>query len=128
MILFLDRITDQLNKYGKEDSKREVENEELDALPHDKEGKFVEVSKTQGTLPRAPEVTPAGGTTAIREHGVWWITSDNPPWLLQVAEGERHTLQQTVPPVLPEDGAQQNEQPLVGKVKHSYDPTNQGGH
>jgi hypothetical protein len=68
-----------------------------------------------------------GGNT-IHEHGVWWITSDDPPQLLQVVEGERHTLQQTVPPVLLKDGVQQNKKPLVGRVKNSYDPTNQGGH
>jgi hypothetical protein len=68
------------------------------------------------------------GGNASHEHGVWWITSDNPPWLLHVAEGERHTLQQTVSPEFPEDGVQQNKQPLVGRVKHSCDPSNQGGH
>ncbi len=63
-IIFLDQIMVQLNKYDKEDDKGEVENEESDALPPNKEVQSVEASMSQGTLPGAPEATPAGGTAA----------------------------------------------------------------
>ncbi len=68
------------------------------------------------------------GVHAILEHGIWWITLDNPPQLLQVAEGEYQQLQQTVPPALQEDGALQSKQPLSGKTENGYGLTNQGGH
>ncbi len=61
-IVFLDQITDQLNKYDKEDNGGKVEHKESDALPPGKEVKSIEASKKQGTLPGAPEATPAGGT------------------------------------------------------------------
>ena len=63
-IVFLNRNTDHLNKYNKEDNKGEDDNKESDALPPNKEVKSVEASKTQGTLPRAPEANPAGETAA----------------------------------------------------------------
>ncbi len=44
MIVFLDRITGQLNMYNEEDNEREDDDEELDALPPDKEVKSVEAS------------------------------------------------------------------------------------
>jgi hypothetical protein len=63
-IVFLDQITDQLNKYDKEDNEGEDSNKELDALPPNKEVESVEASKTQGMLPGAPEENPGGETTA----------------------------------------------------------------
>jgi hypothetical protein len=53
---------DQLNKYDKEDNKGKVENKESDSLPADKEVESTGASKTQGTLPKAPDATSSGGT------------------------------------------------------------------
>ncbi len=66
--MFLDLTLDQISLYKEDDPKEKGDNRDSDkdagALPPDKEGKQIEASKTQGTVPRAPEVTPAEGTAA----------------------------------------------------------------
>ena len=85
---------------------------------------IINAAATQGMY----DLTLGLSDKSIREHGLRWITPDDPPWLLQAKGGERHTLQQPVPPAPPEDGEQQNGQPLVGRFKNYYDPTDQGCH
>jgi hypothetical protein len=67
-IAFLDLTLDQISQYEEDDPKEKDDNGDSDkianALPPNKEGKQIEASKTQGTVPRAPEVTPAEGTAA----------------------------------------------------------------
>ncbi len=141
-ISFLDLTSDQISQYKEDDPDKKTDNRDADkdanALPPDKEGEQIEASKTQGTVPRAPEATPAEGTTASTINtmegdkeglqSMSRITPDVPPWLLQAERGEHHTLQQPVPPAPPNNGEQQNKQPLVGRVKNCYNPTNQGSH
>jgi hypothetical protein len=67
-IAFLDLTSDQISQYKEDDPKEKDDNgdsdKDADALPPDKEGKQIKASKTQGTVPRAPEATPAEGTAA----------------------------------------------------------------
>ncbi len=67
-IAFLDLTSDQISQYKEDDPKEKDDNGDSDkdanALPPDKEGKQIEASKTQGTVPRAPEAIPAEGTVA----------------------------------------------------------------
>jgi hypothetical protein len=67
-ITFLDLTLDQIAQYKEDDLKEKDDNrdsdKDADALPPDREGKQIEASKTQGTVPRAPEATPAEGTAA----------------------------------------------------------------
>ena len=56
------------------------------------------------------------GGSAISEHGATWITGDDPPLMLQSMEGERHHLQQTVPPAPQDNEELQSEQPLAEKT------------
>jgi hypothetical protein len=64
-IAFLDQTSADISQYkelnneDKDIHKAIAENQ--DALPPDKEGKQPEASKTQGTVPRAPEAAPAEG-------------------------------------------------------------------
>ncbi len=60
------------------------------------------------------------GGSAIFERGAHWIAGDGPLLELQPMEGERHHLQQTVPPALPEDEALRSEQSLAGTAKNYY--------
>ncbi len=66
-IAFLDLTLDQISQYKEDDHNKKTYNRDADkdanALPPDKEGKQIEASKTQGMVPRAPEATPAEGTT-----------------------------------------------------------------
>ncbi len=68
MIAFLDLTSDQISQYKEDDPEEKDDNGDSDkdanVLPPDNEGKQIEASKTQGTVPRAPEVTPAEGTAA----------------------------------------------------------------
>jgi hypothetical protein len=68
VIAFLDLTLDQISQYKEDEPKEKDDNGDSDkdanALPPDKEGKQIEASKTQGTVPRAPEATPAEGTAA----------------------------------------------------------------
>jgi hypothetical protein len=68
VIAFLDLTSDQISQYEEDDPKEKDDNKDSDkdanALPPNKEGKQIEASKTQGTVPRAPEMTPAEGTAA----------------------------------------------------------------
>ena len=52
---------------------------------------------------------------------------DDPLLPSQSAEGERHQLRQTVPPVLPDDGALQNGQPPTGTISLYYGCSALGG-
>ncbi len=67
-IAFLDLTSDQISQYKEDDPREKDDNGDSDkdanALPPDKEGKQIEASKPQGTVPRAPEATPAEGTAA----------------------------------------------------------------
>ncbi len=66
-IAFLDLTLDQISQYEEDDPKEQDNNgsdKDANALPPDKEGKQIEASKTQGTVPRAPEGTPAEGTAS----------------------------------------------------------------
>ncbi len=67
-IAFLDLTSDQISQYKEDDPKEKNDNGDSDkdanALPPNKEGEQIEASKTQGTVPRAPEATPAEGTTS----------------------------------------------------------------
>ncbi len=67
-IAFLDLTLDQISQYKEDDPKEKDDNGDSDkdanALLPDKEGEQIEASKTQGTVPRAPEGTPAEGTAA----------------------------------------------------------------
>jgi hypothetical protein len=64
VIDFIDQIANQLSKYDKESNAGEDKEGYPNAHPFNKGGGPNEASKTQGTLPRAPEATPAGGTAA----------------------------------------------------------------
>jgi hypothetical protein len=68
VIMFLDLTLDQISQYKEDDPKEQDDNGDSDkdpnALPPDKEGERIEASKTQGTVPRAPEAAPAEGTAA----------------------------------------------------------------
>jgi hypothetical protein len=85
-IVFLERIMDQLNKYGKEDNKGKVAIEELDALPPNKEVESVEAIKTQGMLPGAPEATSTGGTATKAAAMAEWDKEGMPS--VSMASGE----------------------------------------
>jgi hypothetical protein len=61
-ITFLDLISTQLAQYKEAVAKEKDANEESDAFPPDKAVKLIKASKTQGTVPGAPEVPPAEGT------------------------------------------------------------------
>ncbi len=67
-IAFLDLTSDQISQYKEDDPPKKDDNRDSDkdahALPPDKEGEQIEASKAQGTVPRAPEATPAEGTAA----------------------------------------------------------------
>ncbi len=66
-IAFLDQTSADISQYKEQNNKdkdiHKAITENQDALPPDKEGEQPEASKTQGTVPRAPEVTPAEGIT-----------------------------------------------------------------
>jgi hypothetical protein len=62
-ITFLDLTSTQLTQYKEAVAKEKDDNEDLDALPPDKEVKLIEASKPQGIVPGAPEAPPAEGTT-----------------------------------------------------------------
>jgi hypothetical protein len=67
-IAFLDLTLDQISQYKEDDPKEKDNNghsdKDANALPPDKEGEQIEASKTQGTVPRAPEATLTEGTAA----------------------------------------------------------------
>jgi hypothetical protein len=83
---------------------------------------IINAAATQGMY----DLTLGLSDKSIREHGLRWITPDDPPQLLQVQEGECHILQQTALPVPLDNGVQLNKQPLVGRAKIYYNPPNQG--
>jgi hypothetical protein len=64
-IAFLEMTLAQISQYKVENPKEtdayEAPNKDPNALPPDKEDKQIVASKTQGMLPRAPEVSPAEG-------------------------------------------------------------------
>jgi hypothetical protein len=64
-IAFLDQTSADISQYEEQNNKdKDIHKtiaENQDALPPNKEGKQPEASKTQGTVPRAPEATPAEG-------------------------------------------------------------------
>jgi hypothetical protein len=64
-IVFLEMTLAQISQYEVENLKEtdayEAPNKDPNALPPDKEDKQIEASKTQGTVPRSPEVSPAEG-------------------------------------------------------------------
>jgi hypothetical protein len=68
VIAFLDLTLDQISQYEEDDPREKDDNGDSDkdanALPPNKEGKQIEASKTQVTVPRAPEAPPAEGTAA----------------------------------------------------------------
>jgi hypothetical protein len=61
---FIDQIANQLSKYNKESNAGEDKEGDPNAHPPNKGDRPNKASKTQGTLPRAPEANPAGGTAA----------------------------------------------------------------
>jgi len=67
MIAFLEMTLAQISQYKVENLEETDANEAFDkdpnALPPDKEDKQIEASKTQRTVPRAPEASPAEGVT-----------------------------------------------------------------
>jgi hypothetical protein len=64
-ITFLEMTLAQISQYEVENPEEtdanEAFNKDPNALPPDKEDKQIEASKTQGTVPRASEVSPAEG-------------------------------------------------------------------
>ncbi len=63
-INFINQISNQLSKYNKERNAGADEEEDPKSHPPHKEDEPNKASKTQGMLPRAPDVAPAGGTAA----------------------------------------------------------------
>jgi hypothetical protein len=59
---FINQIANQLSKYNKESNAGEDKEGDPTAHPPNKGDKPNKASKTQGTLPRAPEANPARGT------------------------------------------------------------------
>jgi hypothetical protein len=65
VIAFLKMTLAQISQYEEENPKEMDANKDFNkdpnALPSDKEDKQIEASKTHGTVPRAPEASPAEG-------------------------------------------------------------------
>jgi hypothetical protein len=63
-IAFLNQTANQLSQFDEESNAGDNEDRDTNAHPPDPGGKHSKASKTQGTLPRAPQANPAGGAAA----------------------------------------------------------------